>query len=151
MYKSEVLQKSRLFENLLPEELEMLGELCVLRRYKSGEAVFEKGDVGDSLYIMVEGEVDVLLRDPGGAVVVLATLKAPDFFGEMSLIDKEYRSASVRSKTDCGLLQLSNENLHSFAKVYREGFTWVMVNIARVLSQRLRETNRRLAEAQQQR
>ena len=64
----------------------------------------------------------------------------------MSLIDKEYRSASVRGKTATTILQLSNENLHIFAKNYRNGFTWVVVNIARVLSIRLRETNRRLAE-----
>lgn len=146
MYKAELLQKSRLFDNLLPEELEMLGELCVAKRFKTTEVIFEKGDVGDSLFVMVEGEVEVLVREAGGGAVVLATLKAPDFFGEMSLIDKEYRSATVRAKTDCMLLQLSHENLHSFAKVYREGFTWVTVNIARVLSQRLREANRRLAE-----
>ncbi|MEO1171833.1 MAG: hypothetical protein AAFX94_07235, partial [Myxococcota bacterium] len=42
---------------------------------------------------------------------------------------------------------LTNENLHIFAKHYRNGFTWVVVNIARVLSARLREVNKRLAEA----
>src|SRR4051794_32067240 len=136
MNKVEVLQKSRLFDNLLPQEFEMLGELCVVRRFKAHEAVFEKGDVGDSLFIMVDGEVEVLMKDNKSSAKVLATLLAPDFFGEMSLIDKEYRSASVRAKVECSLLQLSNENLHSFSKVYREGFTWVTVNIARVLSQR---------------
>ena len=44
------------------------------------------------------------------------------------------------------LLQLSNENLHIFARNYRNGFTWVVVNIARVLSERLREINRRYTE-----
>src|SRR5688572_909570 len=117
MNKAEVLQKSRLFDNLLPEELEMLGELCFLRRYKSQEMVFEKGDVGDSLFIIVDGDVEVCMRDNTGSIKVLAVLNAPDFFGEMSLIDKEYRSASVRARTDCNLLQLSNENLHSFSKV----------------------------------
>jgi CRP-like cAMP-binding protein len=146
MNKVEVLQKSRLFDNLLPEEVEMLGELCVLRPFKTGEVVFEKGDVGDALYIMVEGQVDVCHPNPNGPPKVLATLTAPDFFGEMSLIDKEYRSATVKARSDCTLLGLSNENLHSFSKVYREGFSWVAVNIARVLSQRLREANRRLVE-----
>jgi CRP/FNR family cyclic AMP-dependent transcriptional regulator len=146
MNKVEVLQKCRLFDNLLPEELEMLGELCVLRRYKSQETVFEKDDVGDSLYIIVEGDVEVVVTDGKGPPKVLAALAAPEFFGEMSLIDKEYRSAAVRARSDCALLQLSNENLFSFSKAYREGFTWVVVNIARVLSSRLRDTNRRLAE-----
>ncbi|MEW5853880.1 MAG: cyclic nucleotide-binding domain-containing protein [Myxococcota bacterium] len=146
MNKAEVLQKSRLFENLLPEEIEMLAELSVMRRYKGGEVVFEKGDVGDSLFMVVEGDVEVLLRDGSGEPKVLATLGIHDFFGEMSLIDKEYRSATVRAKSDCALLLLTHENLHAFSKAFREGFTWITVNIARVLSQRLRETNRRLAE-----
>lgn len=146
MNKVEVLQKSRLFDNLLPEELEMLGELTLQHDYKSGEVVFEEGDVGDALFIIVEGEVEVLRRDPRGEQKQLAVLKPHEFFGEMSLIDKEYRSATIRARSDAKLASLSNENLHSFAKVYRDGFTWVAVNIARVLSQRLRETNRRLSE-----
>ena len=64
----------------------------------------------------------------------------------MSLIDKEYRSATVRANEGAKLLQLTNENLHVFARNYRNGFTWVVVNIARVLSTRLREVNRRLSE-----
>lgn len=146
MDKVEILQKSRLFDNLLPEELEMLGELCLQHEYKPGELVFEEGDVGDALYIIVEGEVEVLRKDAKGEFKQLAVLKPFEFFGEMSLIDKEYRSATIRPRAESRLVSLSNENLHSFAKVYRDGFTWVAVNIARVLSQRLRETNKRLAE-----
>lgn len=148
MNKAEILQKSRLFDNLLPEEMEMLGELCVLRRYRAGDVIFEKDDVGDSLFIVVDGEVDVLHPQSGGQGKLLATLGAPEFFGEMSLIDKDYRSASVRARTECALLQLANENVHSFSKVYREGFTWLVVNIARVLSTRLRDANKRFAEPQ---
>ncbi|MEO0812141.1 MAG: hypothetical protein AAFY60_04700, partial [Myxococcota bacterium] len=64
-----------------------------------------------------------------------------------ALIDKEYRSATVKAKKALKILELTNENLHIFAKHYRNGFTWVVVNIARVLSTRLREVNKRLAEA----
>ena len=92
------------------------------------------------------GEIEILRPNPKGELSTIAVLDPPQFFGEMSLIDKEYRSATVRAKTDAVLLQLTNENLHIFAKNFRNGFTWVVVNIARVLSSRLRETNRRLAE-----
>jgi CRP/FNR family transcriptional regulator, cyclic AMP receptor protein len=146
MNKTEILQKSRLFEGLLPEEIEMLAELTQQKSYPAGEVVFEQGDVGDSLYLLVEGSVDVIRKTPDGQEHVLASLDAPDFFGEMSLIDKEYRSATIRAKTNSMLLFLSNENLHSFARVYRNGFTLVVINIARVLSYRLRETNEKLAE-----
>ncbi len=98
------------------------------------------------MYVIAEGSVEVLRKNPAGDLQPIAVLQAPQFFGEMSLIDKEYRSATVRANEGAKLLQLTNENLHVFARNYRNGFTWVVVNIARVLSTRLREVNRRLSE-----
>lgn len=144
--KREILADSPLFDNLLPNELSMLADLFSIREYKGGDLVFSEGDVGDSMYVIAEGSVDILRKNPNGDLNSIATLAAPLFFGEMSLIDKEYRSATVQAKTESKLLQLSNENLHIFARNFRNGFTWVVVNIARVLSSRLREVNRRLAE-----
>ncbi|MEK7704189.1 MAG: cyclic nucleotide-binding domain-containing protein [Myxococcota bacterium] len=143
--KREILADSPLFDNLLPAELGMLADLFSVRDYRAGEVVFHEGDVGDCLYVVAEGEVEVLQKGASGALTPIVTLRPPHFFGEMSLIDKEYRSATVRARTEAKLLQLANENLHSFAKNYRNGFTWVVVNIAKVLSSRLRETNKRLA------
>ena len=144
--KREILAESPLFDNLLPNELSMLAELFSIREYEAEQIVFNEGDVGDALYVIAKGSVDILRKNAAGKLAAIATLDAPQFFGEMSLIDKEYRSATVRAKTPATLLQLTNENLHIFAKNYRNGFTWVVVNIARVLSSRLREVNKRLAE-----
>ena len=145
--KREILADSPLFQNLLNAELTMLADLFSIREFKRGDAVFGQGDIGDSLYVIAEGTVEVLQKAASGEMVRLAALEAPQFFGEMSLIDKEYRSATIRAASDSVLLQLSNENLHIFAKNYRNGFTWIAVNIARVVSARLRQTNRRLMEA----
>src|SRR5579872_693816 len=98
MEKLDVLQKSPLFEMLSQAELELLAELSRPRRYSGGEVVFEEGDLGDSLFVLMNGEVDVLHKDVKGDAQVLATLQPPEFFGEMSLIDKEFRSATVRAK-----------------------------------------------------
>lgn len=144
--KREILAESPLFDNLLPSELTMVSELFSVREYSESQVVFQEGDVGDSLFVIAEGSVEILRKNAVGQLVAIAVLDAPQFFGEMSLIDKEYRSATVRAKNKARLLQLTNENLHIFAKNYRNGFTWVVVNIARVLSTRLREANRRLAE-----
>lgn len=145
MNKAEVLQQSRLFEGLLPEELEMLAELLQQEDFAAGDVVFEQGQVGEALYLLAEGAMDVVRKSDDGRQHVIATLDAPNFFGEMSLIDKEYRSATIQAKTDSILLRLTNKNLHSFARVYKNGFTLVVINIARVLSARLRETNAKLA------
>lgn len=145
MSKAAELAKSRLFEGLLPEEIEMLSELTQQKDYEDGATVFEQGSVGESLFLLVEGSVEVVRKREDGSEHIIAALAAPDFFGEMSLIDKEYRSATIRSKTNTVMLCLTNKNLHSFARVYKNGFTLVVINIARVLSTRLRETNEKLA------
>ena len=144
--KRALLAESPLFDNLLPAELTMVADLFSVRDYDQGSIIFEEREVGDSLYVIASGSVEILRKKATGDSKAIATLDAPQFFGEMSLIDKEFRSATVRASTRATLLQLSNENLHVFAKHYRNGFTWIVVNIARVLSSRLRQVNRRLAE-----
>lgn len=145
MDKMAVLSGSPLFDMLSNQELEYVAELARPRKFAEGQIVFEEGELGDSLYVIVGGEIEVLRRDADGQQKVLTTLGAPQFFGEMSLIDKEYRSATVRARSDAELLHLTAENLTTFRKQYRDGFTFVVINIARVLSSRLRDANTRLA------
>jgi len=103
-----------------------------------------EGEVGSSLFVLVKGDVDVV-RAEGGAEKVLALLSAPASLGEMSLIDREVRSATLRARTPVSALQLTAENFASFRKRSRDGFTLFALNVARVLSARLRETNKKLA------
>lgn len=147
MDKIDILKNSPLFEMLSQPELEALSDLSKARRYTPGESVFEEGDLGDSVYVVVSGELDVAKRMEPSGERLLAKLKSGDFFGEMSLIDKEYRSATIRAKTEANLLQLSAENLVAFRKTYKDGFAFILINIARMLSGRLRETNQLLAQA----
>lgn len=146
MEKLAVLAESPLFEMLSKEELDYASELSRPRKFSAGQAIFEEGELGDSLYVIVSGQVEVLRRDSSGAQRTISVLGPPMFFGEMSLIDKEYRSATVRARTDTELLQVTAENLAAFRKQYRDGFTFLVINIARVLSSRLRESNSKLLE-----
>ncbi|HEX9051743.1 MAG TPA: cyclic nucleotide-binding domain-containing protein [Anaeromyxobacter sp.] len=141
--KLEVLRRSPLFEMLSEAELRVLAELSRARTFAAGEVVFGEGDAGDALFVLAKGEVEVLAN--GAGADPLALLSAPDAFGEMSLIDREVRSATVRARTACTALQLGAENFTAFRKRSRDGFTLFLVNVARVLSSRLREANRRLA------
>jgi len=145
MEKLAVLSTSPLFEMLSNQELEYVSELSRPRRFSAGQVVFEEGELGDSLFVIASGEVEVLRRNAAGEQKAIAVLGPPEFFGEMSLIDKEYRSATIRARSDAELLHLTAENLTTFRKQHRDGFTFVVINIARVLSARLREANTRLA------
>ncbi len=146
MDKLDLLRKSPLFEMLSQAELEMVAELARPRRFVRDQVVFQEGDRGESLYVIASGEVEVLRKDGSGKPKRIAILKSPEFFGEMALVDREERSATVRSLGETAALELTAENFNTFRKHSRDGFTFVVVNIARVLSGRLRETNQKLAE-----
>ncbi|HET9492072.1 MAG TPA: FAD-dependent oxidoreductase [Methylomirabilota bacterium] len=72
--------------------------------FEPRETIFEQGDRGDRLYIVVDGEVEVVKRDAGGSEVVLAVLGPGDCFGEMALVSDLPRMASARSRTSVNLL-----------------------------------------------
>jgi CRP-like cAMP-binding protein len=141
--KTDVLRRSPLFELLSPAELRVLADLSKPRRYAPGEQVIAEGEVGDSLYVLASGEVEVSRHEGPGAP--LAVIGPPGAFGEMALVDREHRSATVKARTDVLALQLTVENFTTFRKYSRDGFTLVVINIARVLSSRLRETSAKLA------
>ncbi len=141
--KSDVLGRSTLFELLSPAELQVLADLSTPRRFSAGERIFAEGDVGDSLFVLGAGEVEVSRHETPGAP--LAVLGPPAAFGEMALVDREHRSATVVARTEVLALQLTAENFTTFRKYSRDGFTLVVINIARVLSSRLRETSAKLA------
>ncbi len=144
--KLEVLRRSPLFDMLSEAELKALAALSRARTYGANDVVFREGDAGDALFVLAQGEVDVIARAPSGEHRTLATLGPPDAFGEMSLIDREVRSATVRARSECVALQLGADSFTAFRKRSRDGFTLFLVNVARILSSRLRETNRKLAD-----
>lgn len=75
------------------------------QNYSEGAFIFHQGEPGASMYVILEGEVDILLND-----IVIATFKPGDTMGEMALIDEEPRSASAFAKTDCKLVPIDKEN-----------------------------------------
>ena len=94
--------------------------------------------------MIASGEVEVF---QAAHTHPIATLTTGECFGEMALVDKEYRSATVRARTDVQLLHLSPEGLAEFRKVQKDGFAFLVMNIARMLSVRLREANLRSSQA----
>jgi CRP/FNR family cyclic AMP-dependent transcriptional regulator len=141
---AEALSRSPVFELLSQAELAALAKLCRTVSWGAGETVFREGEPGASLFVLTAGEVEILNRH-GGTDKVIAVLSAPSAFGEMALVDREARSATVRARTDCQALELTAEAFTAFRKRSRDGFTFVVINVARILSSRLRETSQRLA------
>jgi CRP-like cAMP-binding protein len=135
-----LVQSSPLFEMLSNQELEDVCALLTPRSVAEGATIFAEGALGDGLYVIEAGEVEVFHSSSAGPI---ATLTTGECFGEMALVDKEYRSATVKARTDVQLLHLSPEGLAQFRKVQKDGFGFLVMNIARMLSVRLREANLR--------
>jgi CRP-like cAMP-binding protein len=144
--RRKVIQASPLFADLHIDEQTLLAELCSELEFKAEELIVREGEPGDSLFILMEGAVRVFraTHANGSSGGDIAVMKEGEFFGEMSMLEKSVRSASVQAATDVRLLSLTTEDLYSFSRIHKNGFTVVIINIARILSQRLRQTTMRL-------
>jgi signal transduction histidine kinase len=100
------LRQVPLLADLSEEDLERLYEMTETVSIPEGQLVLQEGDQGDSLYIVLDGELEVTKRH-GGQEVLLAVYKAGQFFGEMALLEKAPRSASVRTSRASRLLLIS--------------------------------------------
>lgn len=134
---SKLLVSVGIFKGFLLTELVELLSGSEKRLFQASETVLSEGDSGNFMYILIQGEVDIVKKPGGGSGKVLARLASGDCFGEMALIDRNVRSASVVAVTPCILIRLNENNIDRnpvlSTKLYR--------NIARLLSHRLRNTN----------
>ena len=103
------LKKSFLFNGLPDETLQVLAEKISSKTLKKNEKLFEKGDVGDTLFMIDEGFLDIVTEDKQGGALVLNQCGPGETIGEMSLFDKGLRSASVVANTDAHVLALKQD------------------------------------------
>lgn len=128
------LQAIPLFEHLTDEELARMGELTRQRKHPKGSVILFEDDPGDALYVVIEGQVKVVLIGEDGREVILATLADGDFFGEMSLIDDEPRSAHVIAMENSNLLVLRRDDFQRCL----EDNPRMALGLLRALTKRLR-------------
>ncbi|HYB53505.1 MAG TPA: cyclic nucleotide-binding domain-containing protein [Thermoanaerobaculia bacterium] len=107
-----------------------------------GEIIFSEGEIGNEMFIIQTGTVE-LLKSIGKETRVLATLEKGDFFGEMSVLEDLPRTASARAKTDVELVRINGATFDSMLK----GNTEIAVRMMRKLSRRLRDVTTMLEEA----
>jgi small-conductance mechanosensitive channel len=98
------LRRVDFFEPAGDEALHQLATLARSALYGAGETIIRQGEPGEALFIIEKGEVDVMLERPGEAPVEVARLGPGSFFGEMSLLTGEPRTATVRASRQCELL-----------------------------------------------
>jgi len=138
-----LLQKLPLFTGLDPEDLAQLAQNLQVRRKRIDESVFEKGDVGTTMFVVASGRVDIVLPSADAEPVLLAEIGPGEYFGELSLFDDKLRSASARCGTQVELLELDRTTLTE----YLAGRPHAALAILHTMSERLRETNALLSSS----
>src|SRR3989442_9789780 len=135
-----ILQKVPLFSQLAPVELERVAEITRERSYPRNSVILFEDDPGDALYVVATGQVKVVLIGEDGREVILSVLGEGDFFGEMSLIDEEPRSAHVIAMEDSNLLVIRREDFQSILQQP----PGIAMGLLRELSRRLRRVDEKV-------
>lgn len=113
-------------------------------KIRIGDLIFSKGDVGQEMYVLLKGRIEIIDEGPEGDRT-LAVLGSGETFGEMAFFESKERSAKAVAMDDCILLTLDEEKIHKL--LTKAVAIRLMFNLARMLSRRLRETNLLLARA----
>ena len=121
-------------------ELQKFAEVTREKQYPKGSVILFEDDPGDSLFIVREGRVKVVLVGEDGREVILGVLGVGDHFGELSLIDDQPRSAHVIAMEDSSLLVLRREDFRRRVEA-NVSVAWALLN---ELSRRLRRADNKI-------
>jgi CRP-like cAMP-binding protein len=134
------LQEVPLFADFTVEEFSELCNICRERNFDKGHAIFYADDLGTSFYIIARGAVKIVVLADDGREHILGVLKERDFFGEMSLLDGEARSATAIALENTQVLSISRDDFQSVLRRNPDISLKIMVTICR----RLRRADRRV-------
>ncbi|MCP4717386.1 MAG: Crp/Fnr family transcriptional regulator [Deltaproteobacteria bacterium] len=128
-----------LFTGLSDQELDSLVKVAIKKTFPKSTVLCNEGDQSNSLYVICSGKVKVTKNDEDGKEVILAMLGPGEYFGEMSLLDSEPRSASVTTKEQTEIMLFSRDD---FMRIFSSNP--VASNLLKGLLTRLREANKKI-------
>ena len=122
--------------------MEKLTEICRTRRYREGETIIKEGEIGNEMFVVLSGGVEILKRTRAGDNYTVVSLKADDnvFFGELALIDDDKRSATVMAAVDSEFLLISKKDFLTLGNENPEIGLPITRAIAQIIASRLRKT-----------
>lgn len=142
---------NRLFQGLSPDTLELLAAELPRETAMPGELLMREGEVDSHMFLVLDGEMEVLHKGGGDRDVRVALLGPGDWVGEMAILDVQPRSASVRSLAPSLILRIRAADVRRL--LYERDmaqYALLVMNIARELSRRLRVADRVIANTSAQ-
>ena len=141
MEKIELLQSVSIFWDLNEDELGHIADKMVAKHFENGNYIFLEDSDGEQCFFVLEGSVKVTRLSKDGREVILAMLNEGDFFGEMSLLDGESRSANVIALEKTKVLTLDRNDFIEVVNDYPQ----IAVQLLKELARRLRKSDRQIA------
>ncbi len=142
----EAIRRSGVFQGLTDDELGRIDGLCEKRDFAENALIVEEDGKGGQTFIILSGRVDIEIRSPFDTTRAqkIATLRAGELFGEVSLVDGFLRSANARAADKCTVVSIDDAKLRAVMDGDPVLGYKVMKNVARVLATRIRDTNMKL-------
>lgn len=122
-------------------------QICTISKHMEaytatkGTVIFDEGSEDNTMAIVIKGKIDIIKKESGSKVNIIASILPSQSFGEMSLIDGEARSAQAIAATDVDMLFLSKDKLFSLLEESPKLAFKILLIISQMLSQRLRRTS----------
>jgi CRP/FNR family transcriptional regulator, cyclic AMP receptor protein len=145
MSATDLLKGCPLFYELYDSEIAKIIKKSRVSTFQSGEYIIKEGESGTELYIIVLGKASIR-KVLNGKEVRLIDLSRGDLFGEMVIINELERTASVVADTECDILRISYNEIYALFKNQTQIFSLLILNLARLLTKRLKTTNIKLEE-----
>lgn len=131
------LREVPLFSEMDENEVAGIRDIMEVMKFKAGQVIIREGETGDLFYVITEGQVEVIIRDAAGSDVILHEAGPGDFFGELSMLTNEPRSARIRAVEDVTTLVLERDEFFNFLRSHTHAAIDVLVE----LGGRLREND----------
>lgn len=135
-----------IFGGLEGRSLDRVQSLLQEHNYAQGATIFSKGELGRTMYVLSEGEVDVLCPASNGRMIPIVRLGPGECFGEMALVELQPRSATILVRKKAKAFSLNNMDLYTLYHEDNYAYVIVLQNICRMISRRLRKADSRISD-----
>ena len=145
-----VLSTVPIFQDLSRREFARIREVLHSRSYEAEEAIVREGELGTGMYVILSGAVAILHEEEDGSTVELATFGEGDFFGDQVLLDQSPRTASAIARQPTRAVGFFRPDLLQLIDSHPRVGLKIVMQLSRMASVRLRQTNGLLKEARHQ-